>query len=148
MELVNIRRDHFPGFARSPFFYFEVRPVKEKLYRLENNEEIEVNSLASLLGWPSEDPYIDMDRYLRNNTARLDTLLKRLRREETRGEQRKALRTIAKIIANARYYVEDYAAWIATKTGLAVGRIASLLRQAAEYYPGLRLFAKQTRQNI
>jgi len=147
VELVNIRRDYFPGFARSPFFYFEVGPVKGKLYRLGNNEEIEVKSLASLLGWPSEDPYIDIDRYLRNNTARLDTLLKRLRREETQGEQRKALRTIAKIIANARYYVEDYAAWIAAKTGLAVGRIASLLRQAAEYYPGLRLFTKQPRQN-
>ena len=87
-----------------------------------------------------------MGRYLRSNTARLDTLLKRLRREETWGEQHKALRTIAKIIANARQQIEDYAAWIATKTGLAVGRIASLLRQAAEYYPGLRLYAKQARQ--
>ncbi len=102
VELVNIRRDYFPGFARSPFFYFEIGPMKEKLYRLENNEEIEVKSITSLLGWPSEDPYIDIDRYLKNNTAKLDTLLKRLRREETRDEQHKALRTIAKVIANTR----------------------------------------------
>gem|GEM_PF-3677584 len=148
VEIVNIRVNYFPGFARSPFFHFEIGPLKEKLYRLEAGEEIEVNNTTEILGRPSDDPYIDTVRYSSSNTLRVDTLLKRLRREEARGEQRKALRTIAKIVANAVHQIEDYAAWIAAKTGLAVGRVALLLRQAAEYYPGLRLFAKQARQYV
>ncbi len=142
MEIVNIREDYLAGLIRAPFFYFEVGPVREKIYRLDTGEEVEVQSSTDILGWASDDPYIDFERYWRNNSAKLDMLLKRLKREEARSEQRKAMRTIAKIVANARHLVEDYTAWIAVKTGLAVGRIASLLRQAAEYYPGLRPFTQ------
>ena len=140
MEIVNIREDYLAGFARTPFFDFEAGLVGEKVYRLDTGEEVEIQSPTDILGWTSDDTYIDFERYQRNKSAKLDTLLKRLRRGEARGEQRKALRTIARIVANARQLVEDYAAWIAAKTGLAVGRIASLLGQAAEYYPGLRPF--------
>ena len=63
VEIVNIRVDYFPGFARSPFFDFEVGQVKEKLYRLENGEEIEVNNTTKILGRPSDDPFIDFERF-------------------------------------------------------------------------------------
>ncbi len=141
VEIVNIRRDYLAGFVNAPFFDFEVGPIKEKIYMLDTRESVEVQSSTEILDWPSDEPYIDFGRYWRSNSAKPDTLLKRLKREE-RDEQHKALRTIAKIVANTRHMVEDYAAWIAAKTGLAVGRIASLLRWAAEYYPGLRLFAR------
>ncbi len=144
VQIVNIREDYFSGFARLPFFNFEVGSIKEKTYRLDTGEELEIQSSTEILGWTSDKPYIDFGRYWRNNSTKLDTLFRRLKREEERGKQHKALRTTAKIIANMRDLIEDYTARIAVKTGLAVGTVASLLREAAEYYPGLRPFIERS----
>jgi len=142
VEVVNMREDYLAGFARAPFFDFEADLVYGKMYRFYTGEEVEIDDPREILGAEDHSPVIDYARYRHSKGVKLSTLLKRLRREVKRGETRKALRTLAEIVATTWEIVDDYAAWIASRTGLALGEIASLLKHAAKLYPGLRPFTR------